>query len=217
VLVLDVPAAEIDADRPLAERQLQDSPGGWTGLGRVGKQLRFAGDRRGPALLVEAAEARLVRSRDSSPTALMIPANLLRLAGEHERAEELFLRMHDGIRQGGGAVPQGLEHLVEVCYFLGRDQEAIDTSAALQGQRRRAAAGTGLRHPAVADLAAARLAADPARCTPVIDVFDAGIERERRTSSPFSAGLPTFYDWLEVALVLQSELSGERSPRLREI
>jgi hypothetical protein len=218
MLVLNIPREEIEADHPFAERQLEISPGGWTGLGRLGKQLRFSGDRHGLELLVQAAETYLSLSGESSPTALMEPANILRLAGDDARATELFARMYRGIHEyGPEGDPQDKIYLVEACFFLGRDEEAIDTSAALQGKRPRAAAGKGLRHPVVADLAAARLAADPAKCQPVIDHFDAGIKRERRTTSPFFAGVPTLYDWLEIALILQSELSGQPSPRLREI
>lgn len=218
MLVLHISPQEIDEELPLVQRELESLPEGWPGVGRMGKLLRLAGDRRGLQMLTQAAETRMKLSGDRSPTALMIPANMLRLAGEQDRSVELFERMYRGIHEHGrDKIPQGDAYLVEACFFLGRDQEAIDTSAALQGKRPRAAAGKGLRHPVIADLAAARLAGDPAQCKPVIDDFDAGIKRERKTTSPFSAGHPTLYDWLEIALILQSELSGEVSPRLREI
>lgn len=217
MLVLDVAQQTLDAELPLALRELEVLPDGWTGIARMGKLRRLAGDRRGLQDLARAADTYMGVSKDSSPTDLMTPANLLRLAGEDARARAVFERMYRGVHElGEQRTPYDTAYLVEVCFFLGLDEEVIATASALQGKRPRSQRpGSGLRHVVVADLAAARQAQDPDSCGPVIDFFDAAIKREKPT--PFDTGLVSLYDWLEVALTVQSELSGSPSPRLRAL
>jgi hypothetical protein len=217
MLVLNVPSEGLEAELSLVQRQLEISPGGWSGTAGRGKVRRLAGDREGLKDLAQAAETYMAVSQDSSPTDLMTPANLLRLAGEDARATAVFERMYTGIH-GLGEQRTSLDdaHLVEACFFLGLDEEVIATASALQGTRPRSQRpGSGLRHVIVGDLAAARRGQDLAGCGPVIDWFDAAIKRER--STPFDTGHVSLHDWLEVALVLQADLTGQPSPRLREI
>lgn len=217
MLVLNVPSEGLAGELSLVQRQLEISPGGWSGTAGRGKVRRLAGDREGLKDLAQAAETYMAVSQDSSPTDLMTPANLLRLAGDDARARAAFERMYTGIH-GLGKQRTTLDdaHLVEACFFLGLDEEVVSTSSALQGTRPRSQRpGSGLRHVIVSDLAAARRGQDPAGCGPVIDWFDVAIKREK--STPFDTGNVSLHDWLEVALTLQSELSGEPSARLRQI
>lgn len=200
------------------KRQLERRPDGWSARAALGKLLRYAGERRGLGELRAAGETWLaVSGGDRSLHTLMVALSLFRLAGEQDRTNELLRTLHSDLTEiarerGHAAIDTGA--LVEVCFLLGLDEEAVATNAALLESDRRGM-GPRVRYPIVAELAAARAAGDPARCDPVVQWFDDAIRRERE--APSGTGGINLHDWLEIALVVQSNLAGEPSPRLREI
>ncbi|MDP9417815.1 MAG: hypothetical protein M3P48_08305 [Actinomycetota bacterium] len=207
VLVLRIPEEQLADELPAARRILNLDPGGWSGLAGVGKVLRYQGDRAGLAMLADAGDAYLRTLRNQHPSKLLTAANLFRLAGEQARAEELLRAMRDGL-----AADPTARDLVEVHVLLGEDRQALDLDQRTPSAGRR---GPGLRGAAIVELASARLARDAERCDGVIDWLDSAIRKERET--PSGTGHVNLHDWLEVALVIQSELSGSISPRLRLI
>jgi len=124
--------------------------------------------------------------------------------------------MHDGLEdvartKGHSDVGTGI--LVDVCFLMGLDEEAMEVNTALTAADSRGM--RGLRHPVVADLSQARMERDATQAQAVVDYFDAAIARDRESFSDIAP--ITFHDWLEIALVAHSQLSGEPSPRLREV
>jgi len=218
MLVLNIPEKNIKAEIPAAERKLQRSPDGWSGMARMGKLLRLSGDRRGLDLLREAAERWLAASRnDTRPETLILAVSLLRLAGDDRRCTELLQILHRKLTESirsSGYDDTNIAMLVEASFLLGLDEEALETNAASAAVYPKGVP-SDLRFPIVAGLAAARSAGDPAGCDPAIRWFDRAIARERESCS--DTGDINLHDWLEIALNVQAELSGEVSPRLRKI
>lgn len=207
VLVLDMPQSRVDAELPAARRKLSVSPNGWSSLARMGRLLRYAGDRAGLDLLREAADAQLSVDRDSVQSVLNAGV-LLRLAGEGQRSDELLHQVHE--RLPGD--PDGAADLLEVSVLLRRDEDALHIAEGpLAGET-----DERLRHRAVAELARGRLQQETARCAEAVDWFDRAIAAEPRSLASTAVGM-TPYDWLEEALVVQSRLSGIVSARLREM
>lgn len=207
VLVLDVPQSRVDGELPAARRKLSVSPNGWSSLARLGRLLRYAGDRAGLDLLRDAADAQLSVDRDGVQSVLNA-AVLLRLAGEGQRSDELLYQVYE--RLPGD--PDGAADLLEVCVLLGRDEDSLHVAdGPLAGET-----DERLRHRAVAELARGRLQRDPGPCANAVDWFDRALATEPRSLASTAVAM-TPYEWLEEALVVQSRVSGVVSARLREM
>lgn len=207
VLVLDVPSSRVDAELPAARRKLSVSPGGWSGLARMGRLLRYAGERSGFDLLRDAAEAQLAAAGGSVQSVLNAGV-LLRLAGEGRRSDELLQQVYERLSRD----QDGAADLLEVCVLLGRDEDAVRVADGLLAGED----DERLRHGAVAELARGRLQRNAERCAGAVDWFDRAIAAEPRSLASTAVGMSP-YDWLEEALVIQSGVSGGASARLREV
>ncbi len=214
MLVLALPQTLIDQARPAVERQFARRPDGWIGLGARGKLRRFEGDRAGLVDLQAAGRRYLEVFGNSNPD-LLVAANLYRLAADAQ-AEPLLHRLRDDLtasvaERGPDGVRNGA--LVYVHFLLGADQQCQQAWQSLAAADPRSSRGTG--YGPVARLAEARATKNLVASAEAIDAFEKGAAKERGSATDPSG--PNWYDWLEVALVVQYELSGELSPRLREI
>jgi len=216
MLVLKVPEKVLDAARVYAQRGLARQPRSWADLSGLGKIRRYAGDRGGLAQLREAAESCLELSvGDQNPDAKLPAANLFRLAGDQTRAQEVYTIAYDALAQRfaeRGPNSVDTPTLMTAAFVLGFDQEVLEARQALSKPNRRPA--PTLWYPYVAELARARQSGDPALCDEPIARFDKDIKRGSPTDT---AGGIDAYDWLELALITQSQLAGTISPRLMDI
>ncbi len=216
VLVLDVPRRVLDKrlpDMELARQQAWDS--GNT-RERWGRYHRLLGDPAYVEELTYQAEqtARVLGHKGGG---WVRAANLLRLAGDEDKAREWLEHAEEVFAAAAKShIPVDWDthgHQIEGRFLLGRDAEAGETCEWIKQLRR--SKGARLRAPIVADLADARRTRDAEACQAVIDWFDHAIRRYRTHPTDDSAiGL---HDWLELALITHSEITGTRSPRLREI
>ncbi len=215
MLVLAVDEKTLARERENNELAASLSPDSWSVLANRGRLRRLVGDRQGLDDIRRAAEIALGLPRLTSENVRMEIGYLFRLAGD-PRADEVLQGVYDDLTaaardRGHSAVDTGI--LVDLCFLLGRDEEAQQVNAALERADPRGVRRT--RHKAVAQLAAARLSRDGAAAEEAIAWFDRAIAKE--ATSVAARGAPLLHDWLEMALILQSELAGEVSPRLREV
>ncbi|PPK94230.1 hypothetical protein CLV92_108132 [Kineococcus xinjiangensis] len=209
MLVLRVPQELIEAELQLTRRRDALNPGGWSTVASAGKLLRYAGDRGGLDLLHRSAETYVRTMRGRSAHTLLTAANLFRLAGEEDRARELLLEVYRILRDD----PEDAEDiLVGVFLLLGRDDQAVAMGelAAADGE-----AHEDLVYPELAALARARASGNVAACEDVVGRLDRALASA--AEGPGSTGGVNLHDWLELALVIHSELSGTISPRLHEM
>ncbi len=214
VLVLALPPKLIEKARPAVEQEVAWQPDGWMGLGARGKLRRYEGDRAGLADLKLAGDRYLQVFEGRNPN-LLIPANLYRLAG-NQQAEPLMRRLRDDLtasvaERGPDGVRNG--RLVYVHFLLQEDEQCQQVWRGLQHADPASARGTGFEP--VARLAHARTSRDAAACDEAISALEQGVAKNRNSFT--SPGDPGWYDWLEIALIVQAELTGRPSPRLREI
>ncbi len=215
VLVLDVPRRVLDKHLPAMELRTQEA---WHvcnvrevwALPPAPRRPRLRG---GAAVRGGATQKRLQLHRRGWVRA----ANLLRLAGDEDKAREWLERAEEVFAdEAKSHIPvdwTSHAHQIEGRFLLGRDAEARETCEWIKQLRR--SKGARLRAPVVADLADARRTRDAEACQAVIDWFDHAIRRYRAHPTDDSGiGL---HDWLELALITHSEITGTRSPRLREI
>ena len=214
MLVLSLPRPMVEKAFPTVDRLLEMSPEGWAHVGSRGKLRRFLGDRAGLVDLIAAGDRYLEVFEGKNPD-LMTPANLYRLGGDPQatvvlrRLHAKFLaaaaeRGHDSVRTG---------QLVETCFLLGLDEQCQEVWEALRRADRGGVRGT--RFSDVVALAKARAEGDVAACDSVVASFDTRVAKERNTF--WGTGNMNLYDWLEIALVVRAEVSGEPSPRLFEL
>ena len=214
VLVLSLPRPMVEKAFPAVERSLERQPNGWAYIGSRGKLRRFLGDRAGLVDLVAAGDRYLEVFEGKNPD-LMTPANLYRLGGA-PRATVVLRRMHAPLvakvaDRGHDSVWTG--DLIEACFLLGLDEQCQQAWKALRRADRGGVRGT--RYGDVAALAKARTEGDVAACDSVVASFDKWVAKERNTFD--DTGNISLYDWLEIALVVRAEVSGEPSPRLFEL
>ncbi|MDP9440804.1 MAG: hypothetical protein M3P34_01195 [Actinomycetota bacterium] len=142
-------------------------------------------------------------------------ANLLRLAGDKERSvewlERALLLFAESSSRRFDWINQGMQ--IEGLFLLGRDADAREVCDRIMAETR--SRGVKLRLPIVADLADARRMGDAQVCAAVIDWFDRKIKGER--VSPVGITGFGLHDWLELALITYSQITGQTSPRLKEI
>ena len=211
MLVLQLPRPLVEKALPAAEREVARRPDGWTGYAARGKLRRFLGDAAGLTDLVTAGDRYLELFAGGKPN-LLTAANLYRLAGS-DRAEPLLARLQADLsasvhERGPDATRNGV--LVDACFLLGQDEQCQQAWTALAAADPRGVKGT--RHGAVAQLAHARAQQDLLSCEQAIAAFDAGVAKERASFA--GTGGMNFYDWLEIALTVQAELSGQAPTRL---
>ena len=214
MLVLQLPRPLVERGLPAAEREVARRPDGWTGPAARGKLRRFLGEADGLVDLVTAGD-RYLHLFDGGRPNLLTPANLHRLGGS-ERAAPVLTRLHAGLsasvdERGPDATRNGV--LVDACFLLGEDEQCQQAWTALAAADPRGVEGT--RHRAVAVLARARAQRDLAACEEAVAAFDAGVAKERASFA--GTGGMNAYDWLEVALTVHTDLSGQLHPRLRPL
>ena len=213
-MVLSLPRPMVEKAFPAIERLLEMSPDGWPSLGGRGKLRRFLEDRAGLVDLVAAGDRYLEVFEGKNPD-LMTPANLYRLGGG-PRATVILRRLHAALLikvadRGHDSVWTG--DLVETCFLLGLDGQCQEVWDALRRADRGRVRGT--RYGDVAGLAKARAEGNVAACDVVVASFDKWVAKERNTFG--GTGGINLYDWLEIALVVRAEVSGQPSPRLFEL
>ncbi len=217
MLVLAVDEKTLTREREANDRLASRRPDSWSVLASRGRLRRLVGDRQGLDDIRRAAEISLGLPRPPSENGRLEIGYLFRLADD-PRADEVLQGVYDDLtalarERGHSAVDTGI--LVDVCFLLGRDREAQEVYDALERADPKGMKGT--RHKAVAQLAAARLTGDVAVAVAdeAIAWFDRIIAKEKPSVADY--GAPLLHDWLEMALILHSELTGEVSPRLREV
>lgn len=208
--MLSLPRPMVEKAFPAVERSLERQPNGWAYIGSRGKLRRFLGDRAGLVDLVAAGDRYLEVFEGKNPD-LMTPVNLYRMGGD-PRATVILRRTHAAqlavvADRGHDSVRTG--RLVEACFLLGLDGQCQEAWDAL----RRADRG-GVRGTRYGDVAA-RAEGDVAACDVVVASFDKRVAKERNTFD--DTGNINLYDWLEIALVVRAEVSGQPSPRLFEL
>ncbi len=215
MLVLAVEEKTLARERENNELAASLSPDSWSVLANRGRLRRLVGDREALDDIRRAAEIALGLPRPPSEYGRLEIGYLFRLAGD-PRVDQVLQNLYDDLTalardRGHSALKTGL--LVEVCFLLGRDQEAQVVYDALERADPKGMKRT--RYRAVAQLAAARLNSDVPAAEEAITWFDKTIARE--ATSVATTGAPLLHDWLEMALILRSGLTGEVSPRLREV
>jgi hypothetical protein len=214
VLVLALPRALIDSAVPAVQRHLARRPDAWHWVAARGKVRRFAGVRLGLADLERAGDTYLQVFDGRNPD-LLTAMNLYRLAGaaatgrllerlRRETAAYVAEWGHDAVRTGP---------LIDACFLQGDDERVQSLLAEVRAVDPDGVHGT--RYEDVARLARARAARDVAECDTVVDAFDAAVALEADSFS--GTGGMNHYDWLEIALVVRSEIAGEVSPRLFQL
>ncbi len=217
MLVLNVPEQELTKEIPAVEREATIFPDSWAALTRWGRIKRYRGDPQGLVDLAEAARRHEGVFGYAHAWQILNRANLYRLAGRDAECRRGLLtarRLLEGVISDRGHDPEWTGHLPAVCLFLG-DDEAAERIFEEQVAANQAFGKPQFRYGAVARLAKARRLQDAQACRDARGWFEASMKGEPALYSE-SGGITT-HDWIELALTVESEITGEVSPRLREI
>lgn len=217
MLVLNVPEQELAKEIPAVERQAADSPDSWMTLTRWGRIKRYRGDAEGLVDLAEAARRHEGVFGYAHAWQILHRANLYRLAGRDAECRRELLtarRLLESVASDRGHDPERTGDLPVVCLFLG-DDEAAERIFEEQVAAKKKFGNPQFRYGAVARLARARRLRDAQACRDALEWFEASLKRGRPLYSE-SGGI-TGYDWIELGLTIESEITGDVSPRLREI